>query len=475
MGEARVRGTKEERVKEAIARRGQDLVKEIYGDDSLDIKLLRQGLGLFMEYLSKEEWSDRRDLIINELLETQRHAELAKTEVQKVKSDVMGWYLFLCDQTINDPICVQDSQAQRILPFFAALGRKIAYKSKIKNLEEKIKILVHSHNKEPDGIFFELLVAFSYAEAGWDVEFLEEGERKTPDLFVKRGDQEFFVECKRLTRGQGYTGTERDDFLKLWDKLSPALYENRQWLWLDATFYVKPQSLPENYLLEASKSFLPVKSGGKHEVWNDGKVSIYARQLNGNKINNYLDSNGVKYLSAKMIEVISGERRAFDETPTTLLCSIEKYSEYQGGVLSVLGRYVNRLGFACGMTRSIVSEESIRIKARDVKKVLSEAIKQLPKDRPSIVHIGIEATDGFAVEKARNDKLREIANFDFDNRAISLVRLHRFVPLASADLLYDFIETKDDLYVQKQASDLIPTFIVAPDCSTQPGSYWGCV
>jgi hypothetical protein len=39
-----------------------------------------------------------------------------------VREDEMGWYLFLCDQAINDPLCTDVNQSQRILPFFAGLG-----------------------------------------------------------------------------------------------------------------------------------------------------------------------------------------------------------------------------------------------------------------------------------------------------------------------------------------------------------------
>ena len=134
---------------------------------------------------------------------------------------------------------------------------------------------------------------------------------------------------------------------------------------------------------------------------------------------------------------------------------------------------MEKVGFACGMTRIILSDESLRIKARDIRKLLSNAVKQVPKDKPSIIHIGIEATDGVDVEKARNQKLREIVRFKFDDVPVSLVRLHRFVPLPHADLLFDFIETKDDLYIHNTIPSLIPTFVVVPNNRGVFGSLWG--
>ena len=70
----------------------------------------------------------------------------------------------------------------------------------VKGLDRKLDELVRDYRQEPDGVLFEVLVALAYAEAGWEVTLIHEGPGKSPDMRVRRGAREFFVECKRLAR-----------------------------------------------------------------------------------------------------------------------------------------------------------------------------------------------------------------------------------------------------------------------------------
>ncbi len=53
---------------------------------------------------------------------------------------------------------------------FRGHGERWVHESKICGLQRKIIESLSNYKKSPDGIIFEILVALSYAEKGWDVE-----------------------------------------------------------------------------------------------------------------------------------------------------------------------------------------------------------------------------------------------------------------------------------------------------------------
>ena len=66
-------------------------------------------------------------------------------------------------------------------------------------------------------------------------------------------------------------------------------------------------------------------------------------------------------------------------------------------------------------------------KAKDVKKIFSNAIKQLPNDTPSIVHIGYETLHGPEVEMIRQNKIYEtMCTFDCGEKPVVAVFCNSF-------------------------------------------------
>ncbi|MDY0227119.1 MAG: hypothetical protein RBR38_09850 [Desulfomicrobium apsheronum] len=129
MGEAKRRGSFEERKKAAI-KRNKKLLIEKFGerDEHLDA-VLRAGIAPFFEQLGPDEWQTRRRQIINHLNARPNHFGLENAPSIRVQQDEMGWYLFLCSQALDDPLCMDIAQAQRILPFFVGIG---AYSGRIR-------------------------------------------------------------------------------------------------------------------------------------------------------------------------------------------------------------------------------------------------------------------------------------------------------------------------------------------------------
>jgi hypothetical protein len=67
MGEAKRRGSFEDRKKTAIARKKQTIIKDMGGRDDHLLAVLRAGIEPFISIMSKEEWQNRRKAILESL------------------------------------------------------------------------------------------------------------------------------------------------------------------------------------------------------------------------------------------------------------------------------------------------------------------------------------------------------------------------------------------------------------------------
>ena len=475
MGEAKRRGTLAVRTKEAIERNKRALVDSLGPRDTVGNAILRRGLKAIQAQFEPGEWQTRREAILTALQPIGQHGpDLATAASIRVRADEIGWYVFLCEQALDDPLCMDVSQASRALPFIHSLGARWQYADRVAGIQEKLRELVTKYKADPDGVIFEILVALSYAEMGYDVEMLPQvPPAKSPDLKVRCGNFELFVECKRLSRRSEYGEKERNEFLRVWDAASAFLAENGQWIWFDAKFHVEASSLPTGYLLDLFKAKLPLK-GGEEVLVDSAEATIRARIINHRRVQEHLNRWRVKQPSAQL-SVLLGTDWAPLNSEVTLL-SASKCSEINGCEAGVLGTFIESMGWACGMTRVFDAEESIERKARDVKTRLSQAVEQLPTGAASVVHIGVETLEGHDIERRRTEKVMASMPEFVTDKPLAAVRVHLIQANQTIDKLWELDET-----VQKFQPDslpisldgLIPSLVVIPGhLPMRDGAHW---
>lgn len=470
MGEASRRGSLEDRRRLAIKRNKDLLVRQRGDADERGQALLRAGLQPFLDRMSAEQWRQRRKNILEQLDARPAETDLEKATSIRVREDEIGWYLFLCQQALEDPMCTDISQAQRALPFFAGIGARWPHAPKVKGLTRKLDELLGDYKRDPDGLIFEVLVALSYAACGWEVEFLAEQPTKTPDMVARRGDDELYIECKRLSRRTQYAETERNEFLRMWDHAKHVLLDNRQWIWLKGTFHADAGDLPTEFLSEVLKPVLPL--GGGELLIHDGPLAtIHARLMDRGAVQRHMSQYRVKANSPMLSRVLGGDW-APENAAVTIIHAV-KTSQVVDCELPVLGAYIEEVGFACGFTREFDSPISIEKKARDVTKQLSDAVKQVPDDKPSIIHIAAETMEGLDVERRRTEKvMSKIPQFVSDKPVLA-VHFHRLQTHQRAEKLYEIDETVNRFQVDGVRLRHIPSAMVVPlDTPMQSGSHW---
>ena len=308
------------------------------------------------------------------------------------------------------------------MPYIAGIGIRAQYSHKVKGFQEKIDELLHTYKSAPDGGIFELCVALSYASKGWDVEFIptQRGAQiKTPDMVVRKGEAEFFIECKRQDRRAAYAEEERTAFLKLWDKASSVLKNNAQWIWLKASFHAEPKSLPEDFLESILQKSLPIRTPYA-KLYDGVELTLEAKILDKAGIQEHFNQMLVKANSPSLNKVLGGDWVPTNASVT--LAAVMRHTQLIDCAAPVLGSFVDDVGWVAGITRVIDSEIALDKKARDIKKLLADAVKQVPGDKPSIIHIAAETLEGQEVERRRTRKVMESIPGFVTEKPVKIVR-----------------------------------------------------
>lgn len=473
MGEARRRGSFDERREAAIRREKEKLLSLLgHKDEKMDAAL-RAGVAPFLARLSSEEWHTRRSQVLETLNQVDQGTELAKAKPIRVQDDEIIWYLFLCQQALEDPLCMDVSQAARAAPFFAGIGMRWTHAHRVKGLDRKIDEILHEYRKDPDGLIFEMLVALAYAEKGWEVELLDaRPPAKSSDMRVTKDGIGLYVECKRLARRTGYSAQERDDFLRLWDAAKHILWEKRQWVWFKGTFHVEVASLPANFLTELFRRVLPI-GAGETLVYDGPEATIHARPIDQTAVQSHLAKWRVKMNSPMLNQLLGGDWAPMNSSVT--IAHLVKPAYVVDCDVPVLGSYIDKMSWACGFTRDFDSDVSIDKKARDITKQLADAVKQVPDDKPSIIHIAAETMEGKDVERRRTERVMASVRGFITGKPVLAVRFHRFQANQTIDKLWEFDETVERFEVDdfNGFSQDIPRFVVVPDSTDmKSGSHW---
>lgn len=218
-----------------------------------------------------------------------------------------------------------------------------------------------------EAYFFELEVALYYILKGMSVEFIEEGNTKTPDLKVRYLDFTFWVECKSR---YGFSKSEKNN-MNFWNKLEPLLLKNFGNNKINVAIIIHALEKPKiediqdlsNYIFHLVETddigFCDIKSG-KYNTKKDptGKYEIAIERLTD--IDEKIYRHTIEY----------NEKHFFDG----YLFSInqEAYGTYVTNPIFIAYKYERHIDKISGLLNG-----------------LSSAAKQIPPKGPSVVWIRI--------------------------------------------------------------------------------------
>lgn len=412
---------------------------------SADNPELQRVFEWFLSFIKPAEWRSRKETIekhIEYIHASKKYREKAiNHESISFQKDKIGWYLYLVEMILTEPTKYEPIQGARVIPIFERLGTDFDLLRQIGGIDEKIKNLVSFGKRnipEPDSVLFEVLVALLWKRNGWeDVSFVPEASpEKQPDIRAASRNTEWFIECKRLNGTSEYSERERQKWLKMWRHLSDYLVDKQIPAVFEIVFHVELDTLPDDFLVRELAGKLPLLSSPCLIISNE-QWQVSFDVVNFEKAKTHLEKFYVKMPSSQLAELIAGYR-----DPNRGFAHVVHGETGRFGEGRVNNKYLMTMDFAACAFWHCDAESSIDKKARDIRKRLGEAVKQLPENKNSVIHVGLETLDGVLVESERYRRIFNTAqNFDNSGKSLRWIYCHLFQSYAPPDQDWVFDET----------------------------------
>jgi hypothetical protein len=379
------------------------------------------------------------------------------------RGDTLAWYLFLCEAILQHPWNYDPLFGARVVPEIAAVGRELALLKAIHGADVRVARLVRAERAQPNGGLFELLVAAAYARAGGEVTFVPElkGIAKTHDMDVTLGGRRWAIECKRMEASE-YGERERARMRELWNPPAAYLSHVGKSLITTVDFKVELKDVPDHYLSHRVQDFL--LSEHSSLLWDDAIAAGSMGDLDLKPLQAVLATDDVLIASTRMQQLLTGSY-ARDASMLTAL-----KVKFAGSP-----RYADACDLAVVCRWQCLAEAAISAKARDILRHVAAAAEQLPDDRPAVVHVGLEALNGDAVERARYAKvLASLKAFDPGSKQLEYVYCHYLAPESPPDGFFDYEETAHWQAIRPRAERPLrsPALVVPEGENMREGFLW---
>jgi hypothetical protein len=173
-------------------------------------------------------------------------------------------------------------------------------------------------------------------------------------------------------------------------------------------------------------------------VLDDDELLVIVNPIDMRRVASELSDNYAKQGSSREIQLLTTEYR-----PQAAFSSAIVGSGVQIGPATFgPSAYWDEIEFACGSWWRCDAPRSIERKARDIRKHLAQAVRQLQGDVPSAVHVGLETHDGELVEAERYRRIfQTVSEFDSQGTNLDWIYCHFLGPESPPDNTWDFAET----------------------------------
>lgn len=428
------------------------------------VKDIKVAYRWFIEVMGEEVWIERRGKVLAYFRQMSERLYTGKSDVSFHEKDArlafyddwIAWYLYLTESLADRPTVDEPAQSSRIWHFFAVIGEHCESLKLVKGIESKLNDLLVKTINQPDSILFELVVAICYSKNGWDVEFIPEtAMHKTPDLRVVKGSDILYVECKRLAKVTQYSEYERTEWLKRWEMALPLIIRYHKPVFFEVIFKTEIVKTRMDILLAAVNKIY--NSGhlvkGKVAVCESEDVLVQANFIDMGRVEEHISKWHVKYPSPQLNSLLDDDYDPFGSY--TMACNA-KLCTFSNDEFSTINVFIEEIENPFCAKWVCLAEESIDKKAKDIKRVLVQAVKQAPIDASTVIHIGYETLHGPEIEFVRDSKICDIiSNFDFMGKDIAAIYCHSFQPRLFADENWDFAETVRYFSQSRDAETLI--------------------
>jgi hypothetical protein len=402
---------------------------------------------LLVDRLGIEAWALRKDEYLKHIRLKESQFNIKKPVEPQLfypEENDIDWYIIASYLAYDFPYSDCAYSSTRIYPYAMAIGSVADELRKVPNINNVLDRMLANNNK-PETQLFELLTASFYLKNGYEVSFIPENSiawpdgktKKSPDLLVKSGELELYVECKRAKKQTRYSEAEEKAWSEIWGRLSQHMHKVAPWCIVDLVFHEQLIHVTSEEVINAVNKTINCKV----DKLREGLVSVEIRTIDKVRLESHYQDFAVRPSSPQHELLVFGN---MDSNEKRSISTIANQVTMPGNNEDILNMFVEQVDNVVGAQWSCEHEASLDKRSKHFKSLLNSAIIQFPPDRKGIVHIWYETCEGIKIEELRNDKnIINITNYDASGTTMLGVFLHavNYYPFEDS---YDWAETVKD-------------------------------
>jgi hypothetical protein len=353
------------------------------------------------EHINHAGWARRLDRSRATLLAARDRWAAGERVPVFNSADAIAFYAFQARAYAADRTEWFEPEAYRVVPITRRLGQMLPVLRTIDGVGERVARLLTDGRRQPDDGLYELLVAGAYAVRGWKVAFEAEqpGLQQTPDLYVSRGRSRWAAECKRVGRGE-YAAGEGERGRRLAAPVHSMAAERGRSVVVTVEYQIELGDVPDDYLVHHLDR-LPWR--GDPIEWADEIGRGAAWNVVWGPLNSVIRHDDILFGSSRMIELVTGAYLPYADHDMQGRWTASQTHPFHAAD-------VHQLSLVSWLSGS---SEAARRKARHFKGMVGRASRQLPGDRPGVVHVGYETGGASPADTLRHMlNVLQISNFD---------------------------------------------------------------
>lgn len=342
--------------------------------------------------------------------------------------DIPMWYLFNLYCYLHNSDFCDLCLIARIIPKIIRIAQSISKLCECDGFSQKLLETLNPNNKNFENTLFEILVASVYLRNGAKkVSFLFDKTKKMADLSVNLNGL-LYVECKRKAKESNYNKIERKAWYKQYTPIEQYLTEHHISLVLKVTFHKEIITYPPNYLY--SITIDKIKNEKIFKIENED-ISVETYEPDFDAVNKQGDSMWKRYSPRFFKFLFNRDNDLYGITPFI-------YAEKGNPITD----YVQNITEASAGIWYCDSQDALLKKSLSFKRLICEAIEQIPDEQSGAIHIGYESYDGNIVEGLNFQRtLMDIICLNLGKKKIEYIYIHNIRLMLPPDKDWDVEET----------------------------------
>jgi hypothetical protein len=426
--------------------------------DRIECARIKAFYKLLVDRLGVDAWAERKAAYVKRIREKESNFDIKlpiESQLFMPADDDIDWYILASYLAHDFPFSDSTYSSRRVYTYAMAIGAVAHLLRTVPNIEAVLDKML-ANNNQPEKQLFELLTAAFYLKNGYEVSFIPEnsitwpdGKKRSPDLLVKMGEAEFYVECKRADKQTKYSLSEEVAWASIWTQLSCHMLKAAPWCTVDLTFHDQVTDVSADEVIKLVD--LAIKAGG--ERVRAGAISGRIRAIDKKGLKHHYKKFSVRANSPQHELLVFGD---VDSNEKRSIATIGARIIRPGTNNDILNMFVKDVDRCVGAQWRCEHEMSLSLRSKHFKGLVNDGVTQIPPDRPGVVHVWYETRDGVEIEELRRDKnVDNISNYDASETTVLGVFVHavNYYPFEDN---YEWAETVQDFARVQDLTDLFP-------------------